>query len=196
MVGLESSLAQARDHLAASIAVVDHLAANPAFKPSVYLERGGRLRCIAARTYLQVFDGMPPSAGVIGRTFRTGEVFLEPDVTACEDYLEISPGVRAEACAPVRAAGVVIGAVNVESLAPLSAADAALIERVAEMLGASLEALGGGLTETPAQRLVRHAIRLADISTRRRAEREVLEAAVDVAGMDSAVLIGHRPITS
>ena len=40
--------------------------------PSVYLEQGGRLRCQAVRGYWQIYDGMPPSAGIIGRTFRDG----------------------------------------------------------------------------------------------------------------------------
>jgi len=190
---LATQLARAGDHLAACGVVVDHLAANPDYKPSVYLERGGRLRCAAARTYLQVFDGMPPGAGVIGQTFATGEPFLDPDVTAHEQYLEITPLVRAEACAPVRAHGKVIGAVNVESFARLDQTDADAVGRAADALGARLAELGGGLRETPAQRLVRHATRLTDVNTRGRVEREVLEAAADVAGMDSAVLLTGGP---
>src|SRR4051812_13364237 len=99
---IATALAQASDHECACVAIADHLAAHPAYKPSVYLERGGRLRCIAARTYLQVFDGMPPGAGMIGRSFVTGEPMLVPDVSEAPGYLEISPGVRAEICAPVR----------------------------------------------------------------------------------------------
>ena len=55
----------------ASTVVVEHLA-RTGLMPSVYLEQGGRLRCQAVRGYWQIYDGMPPSAGVIGRTFRTG----------------------------------------------------------------------------------------------------------------------------
>lgn len=186
---LVTSLAAAATHAAACLAIADHLAADPDYKPSVYLERGGRLRCVAARTYLQVFDGMPLGAGMIGRTFVSGETSLVPDVREYGPYLEITPDVRAEVCAPVRADGQVIGVISVESLAVLDEGDRALIESCAVALGARLGELGGGLRETPAQRLVRHATRLTDTTSRRRVEREVLEAAADVAGMDSAALL-------
>jgi diguanylate cyclase (GGDEF)-like protein len=187
---LGASLAGAREIESACGAVVDHLAANPDYKPSLYLERGGRLRCIAARTYLQVFDGMPLSAGLIGRTFASGAPALVPDVTASEHYLEISPGVQSEICVPLRSGGRVVGVISVESSSTLERSDLERVEDCAQTLGARLDVLGGGLRETPAQRLVRHATRLTDTKSRRRLEREVLEAATDVAGMDSAALLG------
>ena len=55
--------------------------------PSVYLEDGGRLRCQAVRGYRQIYDGMPATAGVIGRTFRSGEPTIVDDVAVSEDYL-------------------------------------------------------------------------------------------------------------
>jgi hypothetical protein len=69
---LERAVASARDVREASALVVEHLARS-GLMPSVYLEQGGRLRCQAVRGYWQIYDGMPPSAGVIGRTFRTGQ---------------------------------------------------------------------------------------------------------------------------
>ncbi len=188
-LGVLARLAAAGDQAHACAIVADHLAANPDYKPSVYLERGGRLRCVAARTYLQVFDGMPTGAGMIGRTFVSGETGLVADVRAYGPYLEISPGVVAEICAPVRAGGEVVGVVSVESFSVLDAEDVRTVEACAEALGDRLGALGGGLQETPAQRLVRHATRLTDTKSRRRIEREVLEAAADVAGMTTAALL-------
>jgi diguanylate cyclase (GGDEF)-like protein len=190
---LATSLAAAGEIEVACALIVDHLAAERSYKPSLYLERGGRLRCIAARTYLQVFDGMPLGAGMIGRTFVSGETSLIEDVEANEHYLEISPGVRAEICVPVKADGAVVGVISVESFSVLDTGDVRRVEDCAQVLGTRLAELGGGLRETPAQRLVRHATRLTDTKSRRRVEREVLEAAADVAGMDSAVLLAHGP---
>ena len=73
---LESELAAATSAPEASEVVVEHLA-RKGLMPSVYLEDGGRLRCQAVRGYWQIYDGMPATAGVIGRTFRTGEGDLE-----------------------------------------------------------------------------------------------------------------------
>ncbi len=169
---------------------MDHLADDcPDYKPSVYLERGGRLRCIAARTYMQVFDGMPLGAGMIGHTFVSGVVTLVADVNEYDPYLEISPGVQAEICAPVRVDGTVVGVISVESFSALDREDVRAVEACADALGKRLDELGGGLRETPAQRLVRHAARLTDTKSRRRIEREVLEASAEVAGMDSAAML-------
>ena len=190
---VETSLAAARDHREACAAVVEHLATRPGYKPSVYLERGGRLRCQAARTYLQVLDGIPPGVGILGRTFASGQVSVNRDVSDCEYYLEITPQVKAEICAPVAAGGDIVGVLNVESLAELGHEAVPEIVALAEALGNRLAELGGGLRETPAQRLGRHATRLTEAKSRRRAEREVLDAAADVAGMESAALLSCAP---
>ena len=65
--------------------------------PSVYLEQGGRLRCQAVRGYWQVYDGMPPSAGV-DRPRRSA-----PASAAVVDDVARSAGLparRPSACAP------------------------------------------------------------------------------------------------
>lgn len=190
---LRRSLAAARDLRDACTIVVEHLAASPAYKPSVYLERGGRLRCQAAKTYRQVFDGIPPEVGVIGRTYSTGVIALTTDVSTSTDYLEVTPNVRAEICVPIRVSGHVVGVVSVESHEDLDGVAADDVTGCAAALGERLEQLGGGLQETPPQRLVRHATRLTDTKSRRRVEREVLEAAVEVAEMDTAALLVTAP---
>src|SRR3954471_22157496 len=112
---LRRALGAAATPADAARAVVDHLAATPGLMPSVYLERDGRLRCQAVRGYWQIRDGMPPTAGVIGRTFRTGEPTTELDVAASPDYLEAAVEVAAEICVPICLDGAVVGALNVES---------------------------------------------------------------------------------
>ena len=186
---LPAALATARDHRQACGVVVDHLARNPAYKPSAYLQRGTRLRCQAARTYQQVLDGIPVDAGVIGRTFSTRSVTFARDVTQVAEYLEITPRVKAEICAPVWSAGQVVGVISVESLTSLDDDALAEVETCAAALGRRLAQLGGGLPETPAQRLGRHAARLSALETRREVQCELLHAACDIASMDSAALL-------
>jgi hypothetical protein len=173
---------------AACRAVVDWLAADPALMPSIYLERGGRLRCQAVTRYWQVFDGIPPGTGVIGQTFQSGTPTIVADTGASDDYLEAVPSVRGEACVPMRAGGHVIGVLNVESERPLPDAVADTLTWCAELLGRRIEALGGQPLESRAQRLARHASHLSTLRDAAAILGEVTIAACDIAGMESALL--------
>ena len=173
--------------------VADHLAEDERLLPSVYLEQAGRLRCHAQRGYWQVFDGMPPWAGVIGRTFSTGEPTVVVDVAAAPDYLEAIPGVRGEVCVPVRAAGRTAGVINVESRQPLAERVLEEAKACARLLGQRLDALGGHSTVSPAQRLARHAAKLAAMVQAEEIEAAVVAAARDVSGMDSAMVATTGP---
>src|SRR5262245_58227373 len=113
------ALDSAPDAAAAAAAVVDHVATESRLLPAVYLARGGRLRCAALRGYWQARDGMPPSAGVLGRTYRTATEVVVHDVAQSDDYLEANPGVVVEACLPVSAGGRTVGVLDVESREPL-----------------------------------------------------------------------------
>ena len=93
---ISDRLAAAPDVAAACWAVVDHLAEVPGALPSVYLERGGRLRCQAVRGYLEILDGLPETAGIIGRTFRTGEPTVEHDISRSPHFVEIIGDVVAD----------------------------------------------------------------------------------------------------
>ncbi len=186
---ISDRLTAAPDVSAACWAVVDHLAEVPGALPSVYLERGGRLRCQAVRGYLEILDGLPPTAGIIGRTFRTGEPTVEHDVTRSPDFVEIIGDVVAEACFPIHCKGALVGVVNVESTVPLHDAAVARVHDTAALLGQRLEALGGPPTESPSQRLVRHAARLTGLTKVDEMEREVLDAALDISRMGSAMLL-------
>jgi GAF domain-containing protein len=81
------------------------------------------------------------SSGLISRALRSGRQVLVADVTQDPDYLPL-PGVpvAAELVTPIRVAGVLRGVLNVESLHPISPAEAAAVASVATLLGAALEA--------------------------------------------------------
>ena len=186
---LRRALAVARTPAGAAAAVVDHLAATDGLMPSLYLEREGRLRCQAVRGYWQIRDGMPPTAGVIGRTFRTGAPTIELDVASSVDYLEAANEVAAEICVPIHLDGAVVGVINVESPQTLPLALVADLEGCAAAFAARLAELGGPPPTSAAQRLLAHATRLSALRGARDIEREMIEAAQDVLAMDSAILL-------
>ncbi len=189
---LRRALAGAPTVKAACGAVVADLATDAGLMPSVYLVRGGRLRCQAVTRYWQVFDGMPPGAGVIGRTFSSGTNTVIANTRSSSDYLEAVPAVCAEVCVPVRVAGQVVGAINVESEQPLPVDDLVVaLERSASRLGERIEELGGLERESRPARLARHAAALAALTDAPSLFERVLEAARDVAEMESAVMALH-----
>src|SRR3954454_9005272 len=57
---------------AVSQTVADRLAASRDLRPSIWLERGGRLRCVASTGEGPARDGISPTAGVRGATFTSG----------------------------------------------------------------------------------------------------------------------------
>ena len=116
---LGPALQSAPDAAAAATTVVDHIAGEQRLLPAVYLARGGRLRCAALHGYWQARDGLPGTAGIMGRTYRTATEVVVPDVSASADYLEANPGVVAEACFPLLAGGLTVGVLDVESREPL-----------------------------------------------------------------------------
>jgi diguanylate cyclase (GGDEF)-like protein len=182
------TLDSATDAAAAAAAVVDHVAGDTRLLPAVYLARGGRLRCAALRGYWQARDGMPPSAGIIGRAYRTATEVVVPDVTASDDYLEANPGVRAEAGFPVLAAGDVVGVLNIESREPLRDGDLEDLRECAAALGRRIAALGGLPTESDTQRLLRHVAEMAALQDADAVTDALLGAALDLVPLDSALL--------
>lgn len=192
---LVAALACARDARAACDVAVDHLVANGFTMPSIYLYRGGRLRCYAVRGYWQVYDGMPPSAGVIGRCFSTGATVEVRSVDQSEDYLAAVPGVREEVCVPLRLDGEVVGALNLESLTVLPDDTAEQLLCVAASLCDRLRALGGVPRESGFQRLVVHAQLFAGAENETELQRLVVTAARDLSRLDTAMLAlesGHQ----
>ena len=172
----------------ACAAVVKLLAAHPGLLPSLYLERGGRLRCQAVAGYWQVFDGLPPRAGVIGATFATGTPTVIGNTAGSEGYLEAVPGVCSEVCVPIRNGERVVGALNVESEHELSEKILPALERCARHVAARIEELGGLPKETRSERLARHAVALSELVERQAILARVVEAACDVAEMESVAI--------
>ncbi|MCU1429060.1 MAG: hypothetical protein JWL83_3060 [Actinomycetia bacterium] len=190
---LEDRLALTTDARGACSVVADHLWREGALMPSVYLERGGVLRCHAQRGLWQVLDGMPSGIGITGLAFQHAKVCRLDDVRSSPDYLEAIPGVVAELCVPVMARGKAVGSLNVESYEPLSDDAVAEVGRCATLLGQRLEVVDTGATESANQRLVRHAARLAEAGDASTLADTVLHAAIDVSGMDSSGLVRIGP---
>ena len=170
-------------------AVIDRLVADGLPKPSIYLARGERLRIQAVAGYHQIFDGMPAGVGVIGRTYSTGVTMIVDNVGEDSEYLPANPGVEAEMCVPIRCCGRVVGVLNIEAPEPFTRPVIERAEAEAAQLGREFEALTLDLTESPAQRLVRHSIRLGALTEPEDIHAEAVTAARDLAGMDSAMLL-------
>ncbi len=196
---LAIALARTADVRGAAWAAVEHLEA-PDLCPSVYIERGGRLRCQALSGYRQLLDGMPPWAGLIGRAYATGEAQVVLDVREDPNYLAAADGVISEACFPIVCAERTVGALNLEATRPLTPAEVERLGEAATALGARMHALGGPPPESASQRLVRHAIALATQFDAAAIERAVVAAAVDVTPLSSAMLLRRHaegePLTS
>jgi diguanylate cyclase (GGDEF)-like protein len=186
---LSDALRSAQDVKAASEALVDSLARADGLLPSIWLERAGRLRCQAIRGYWQTRDGLPPDSGLVGRTFRTGEPSVELDARGSADYLEAAPDVISEVCVPIRLGDRVVGCLNVETVTPAAPELAGELAWCADRYAERLAEFGGPPRSSPAERLIVHAVALAGLTDPREIERQVIEAACDVSGMESALLL-------
>jgi diguanylate cyclase (GGDEF)-like protein len=156
--------------------------------PSVYLLVDGRLRCQAARGYFQVVDGFTPSTGVIGRVVTSGRAVVLHDVRTAPDFISAIPGLASEACFPVRAGGVVVGAINLESATRLPDDVEAQLALAAQHLGSAIERLGGLPPVPLAQRLARIAVGLTSLTDSSEIRLRAVQGAVEVSGMSSAAL--------
>lgn len=188
LAALDQRLAAARTPLEASAATVEHLVTAGLELPSLYLARGGRLRCQASRGYWQVLDGFPPVSGVIARTYRTGEPTVISDVGISGDFLQAVPDVRAEVCVPVVVGGCVVGALNVESRSELPADALTTLQGVAQSFADRLTALGGPPGESRWQQLATIAARLAGLEHRDEIESATLAAVSQLSGLGSGLI--------
>jgi EAL domain-containing protein (putative c-di-GMP-specific phosphodiesterase class I)/putative methionine-R-sulfoxide reductase with GAF domain len=181
-------VALASDARSASEAIVEHLHRRGLLS-SLYLERGGRLRCVAQRGLWQVLDGMSGTAGITGRTWAAHEAIVVDDVTGCDDYLEAIPGVMAEACVPVTVEGRSIGALNVESLSSLPPGTLELLRDCADLLGRRLRVLGWRGRETPWRRAAQAAVSISKLTLELHTPERALDALRAASGMDSVCLV-------
>jgi len=157
--------------------------------PSVYLLVDGRLRCQASRGYFQVSDGFAPTAGVIGQVVTSGMPVVISDVAGDPSFFAAVPGLRAEACFPVRVDGHVVGAVNLESRGELGAVSVEHVRRAAGVLGRRLEALGGLPRGSLAERVARVAVSLGSQTDVGRVHALAVAGALDLAGTLGAAVV-------
>ena len=131
---------------------------------------------------------MPPSAGLIGRAFRTGEELVTDDVADQPEFLSSLPSVAAQACLPLAIGGVVAGVLSAESPTPLADPEVTELRRVARLLGVRVEELGGVEPASAAQQLARTLAGLAALDDPEDIVRETLAAARSLSGFESALL--------
>ena len=183
-----AAVSAARSAKAAAEAVVDHLG-DLGYMPSVYLARGGRLRCQAVRGYWQIYDGMPATAGVIGRTYSTGIESVILELGDHDGYLAAQGEVAAEVCLPLRVGERTIGVLNVESQMSLSPLDVRHLRSCARLLEHRISELGTAEEVSAAQRLARRAVRLATLESTDEIVEETVDAACAVSGLGSGMLV-------
>jgi len=185
---LEQGVAVAGTPAEAAEAAVEHLA-HLGMLPSVYLQQGERLRCVAARGYYALHDGITPEAGLVGRAYSSGQVVDVSDVSETPNYLRSTAAVKTARCVPVHIGTRVVGVVCVESAAPIGTEPASEADRAGEVLGRRLGELGVIEAPTPGQRLARAAARAATVEDPDTVIREAAAAALEVSGFES-VMIG------
>jgi diguanylate cyclase (GGDEF)-like protein len=178
-------------------AVVDRLAEDPCLLPSVWLERGGRLRCAARRSVWHARDGLPTIGGVVGHTFTTATETL---ATAGTDTLVAlidghCPPLRegsslaGRICVPLRCRDRVVGVLDVELRRALRPADADLVRRGAAELETRIAAHGGPPAAFPSWGLLRHIATLSQLEDLRAVADAILAAALGVGPLDSGALV-------
>lgn len=85
---------------------------------------------------------IPFGRGICGQAAATGETFLIQDVSQEDNYLSCSATVQSEIVVPVFLAGQIVGELDIDShaLAPFTARDREVLERIADLTAAACEA--------------------------------------------------------
>ncbi len=190
MSELEAEMARAADPRAACVVAADHLD-KLGLLPSIYVQQGERLRCLASRGYYAIHDGIDSEAGLVGRSYRTRAVVSEDDVTSAPGFLRSITTVKTARCVPIHAGTRVVGVLSVESPAPISSDITGEAMRCADLLGRRLAELGRLDPATPGQRLARAAARTAAQEDPSAVVSEAAAAALEVSGFES-VLVALR----
>ena len=187
MSSLEASMALAPTPAAACGVVAEHLA-HIGVLPSVYLEQGERLRCLASRGYYAIHDGMTAEAGLVGRCYRTGEPVVEDDVSTSESFLRSTTAIKTARCLPIPMGSRVVGVLCIESAAPIGEDSMREAARSAELLARRLVDFGRLDEPSRGQRLARAAARTAHMEDADAVIREAAAAALEVSGMESVMV--------
>jgi len=175
-----------QDGLAAACAETARrlVAAGDVAQATVYLERAGRLRCLAATGSGSIRDGLPADAGALGVAYANGR----------ETCGQVA-GPRGEApatCLPIRAGGRVVGVLVVH--AGLRVDDEALrrARGCADELGDRVAVLGGPPADADARRLLRDLGGLAALEPGSVGP-AILDAALAAVPLPSALVAQRAP---
>jgi diguanylate cyclase (GGDEF)-like protein len=132
---------EGRPRLAIDAAVGALHDALPSLYPSVFVLEHSRLWLVAQRGYAVRPDGIRVEQGVMGRAVRLGQAQLARELESDPDYMRVLPHVVCELAVPLRADGVVVGALNVESQRALPEDAVELIQPLAAALAPLAEEL-------------------------------------------------------
>jgi len=188
---LRTRLSAATDLVEASAIVCDHIAELDLL-PSVYVERHGMMRCVAQRGYWQVMDGIPVDLGVLGRTFRLGQV-QHADTSRDDEFIEAVPGLVAEIAVPIRIDGRVRAVFSVESTRSFRPGEHHEVERVALELERTLQRVGIAESTTALHALVRADAELATLTDEESVAHAAVRLTCSVAGTSSAMIAFPSP---
>jgi diguanylate cyclase (GGDEF)-like protein len=207
----------------AAQAVVDHLASERHFVPAVYLGRSGRLRRVASSGQWVAEDGISPATGAVGRAYRTGSEVVEARaadgvgsevVEARAAHRTGSEAVQAGAadgdggdvlawttCLPILAAELTLGVLELRSKQRLTSEDLEHARGCAAALGRRIETHPDQPADDGARRLLRHMVDMGALEDGHAIAGALLGAALDLAPLQSAVLVrttpaGARPTTA
>jgi EAL domain-containing protein (putative c-di-GMP-specific phosphodiesterase class I)/putative methionine-R-sulfoxide reductase with GAF domain len=186
---LVRTLATCADAPSACGAVAEHLFRQGGLMPSIYLARGGSLRCVAQRGLWQVLDGMAGAAGVTGRTWATGVPIAVEDVRNEAHYLEAIPGVVSEVCVPIMSGEEAIGALNVESFGPMPAGMTETLTRYAAAIVDRLETIRYRAYEDPWHATARASVAISGLQDGPGLPRQALGCLMKAAEIDSGAIV-------
>jgi diguanylate cyclase (GGDEF)-like protein len=140
-----AAVAAEPDHARAIAAATTTLwQALPGSYVSAFVLEHGRFWLVAQSGCSVVPDGIGVESGVVGRAVRLGEPQVVAAVREDPDYIEVLPGFVSEVALPLRAAGSVVGALNLESERVFPPSTPKLLEPVVAALAPRAEALAVG----------------------------------------------------
>ncbi|RKR89526.1 diguanylate cyclase (GGDEF)-like protein [Micromonospora pisi] len=159
---------------------------------SVLLPLHDRLRRVAATGSWQIFATLPLHTGLAGRVFVSGRA---ETVRPTSDEPTLPPDVCAQTCVPLLApTGTVVGVLTLDWTEPVALpAWQATAEQVGARLGARIAQLGGPPKESRDEKLLRHAANLTAAVDEAGLVDAAVDAARDVSGLTSAILLLARP---
>lgn len=154
--------------------------------PSVYLARGGRLRCLSRRGQWLVLDGLEPGVGITGAAYADATEIIVPEVATDPRYRVAVPGVFSEMAVPLHVGGHAAGVLNVDTLAPLLPSQCETVRACGEILEARLTELErAGVRDSLQHDLSRVCSTVARAGSPEEVARIALEGAVELSGFDS-----------